>query len=185
MPEEFRDTPSGELDIAGGTYIDPIASGASAPSEPGTGKKRRGRPPGSGKSGSASGPAKTSEKVKLDLSSLTGMFVGVHLMLAHATGRAEWAISPDEGKQFMDRAQAVMRHYSVTSTQKTLDWIAFGGTAIGIYAPRIVAIAANKRNERQPNPQTVHQPSQHEAHSDPAYHGPSVVQGDFHEDAAE
>lgn len=170
MPNEYRDAPIGESDIDSG-IIDPASSTAAAPAAgtAGTGRRKKDGTPWRTR-GSAGGAAKTQEKVRLDLSSLTGMFVGMHVMLAHATGRAEWAINDEEGKLFMDRAQAVMRHYSVQSTQKTLDWIAFGGTAMAIYGPRVVAVMNNRKHERAQNPGMGHnggpameQPQQHHA----------------------
>jgi hypothetical protein len=79
------------------------------------------------------------------------MFVGLHMMLADASGRPEWAITDDEGKNFVERAQNVLRHYSVEGTQKTLDWIAFGGCCVGMYGPRIVAVARNRAEETRAN----------------------------------
>jgi len=80
------------------------------------------------------------------------MFVGLHVMLAHATGYDALAITDDEGKSFMGAAQNVLRHYSVETTQKTLDWIAFGGVAAGIYAPRIAAIMVERGKRGGPAP---------------------------------
>lgn len=54
----------------------------------------------------------------------------------------------EEATSFMGAAERVARHYSITTTQKTLDWIAFMGIAAGIYGTRFVAIAARKRHER-------------------------------------
>lgn len=87
------------------------------------------------------------------------MFVGLHAALAIRTGVEELAITPDEGEQFMTRAQAVMRHYSVETTQKTMDWIAFMGCAGMIYAPRAAAIwnAKMQRPSRQPQRATQSQ----------------------------
>lgn len=78
------------------------------------------------------------------------MFVGLHVMLAERTETPELAITEDEGKAFMDAAQNVMRHYSVETTQKALDWTAFVGTAAGMYMPRIAAIGMRKRASRAP-----------------------------------
>jgi hypothetical protein len=78
------------------------------------------------------------------------MFVGLHAMLAGATNTPELAIEPAEGEAFMKSAQNVMRHYSVETTQKTLDWIAFMGTATGIYAPRLVAARMNRSKREAP-----------------------------------
>lgn len=71
---------------------------------------------------------------------MTGMFVGLHAVLAQRTNTPELAIGMDEGAAFMGAAQNVMRHYSVEATQKTLDWISFAGVAGGMYLTRAVAI---------------------------------------------
>lgn len=81
------------------------------------------------------------------------MFVGIHAVLAERTNTPELMISPDEGKQFMASAQNVMRHYSVQSTQKTMDWIAFGGYASMMYGTRFAAISMRKREEKKPQQQ--------------------------------
>ena len=78
------------------------------------------------------------------------MFVGIHTMLAMQTNTPELAISEDEGKAFMTAAQNVLRHYSVETTQKTLDTIALLGVTVGIYAPRFVAINVRRRTEDRP-----------------------------------
>lgn len=76
---------------------------------------------------------------------MNGMFVGLHVLLAERTNVPQLAISEQEGAQFLGAAQNVMRHYSVETTQKTLDWIAFAGVGAGIYFPRIAAIGIERR----------------------------------------
>jgi hypothetical protein len=76
------------------------------------------------------------------------MFVGVHAMLAMQTKTPELAIEPVEAASFMKAAQNVLRHYSVQTTQKTLDWIAFLGVAGGMYGTRAFAISARLAAER-------------------------------------
>lgn len=78
------------------------------------------------------------------------MFVGLHVMLAERTQTPELAITEDEGKAFMEAAQNVMRHYSVETTQKALDWTAFVGVAAGMYMPRIAAVGMRKRTGGKP-----------------------------------
>jgi hypothetical protein len=78
------------------------------------------------------------------------MFVGMHAMLATLTQTPELELSEDEGKNFTTCAQNVMRHYSVTATQKTLDWVAFFGCCMMIYGPRVAAISFRKASEKQP-----------------------------------
>jgi hypothetical protein len=100
------------------------------------------------------------------------MFIGVHLMLAKLTDTEELAITDDEGKAFMDRAQKVASHYSVTTTQKTMDWIAFGGCAAAIYGPRAIVLVRKQRNKptraaNAPAPFYVVPPATATAFSDP------------------
>lgn len=78
------------------------------------------------------------------------MFVGLHALLADRMEAPELAISDQEGKEFMANVQNVMRHYSVETTQKTLDWIALFGTASGMYVPRIAAVSIRRKMERRP-----------------------------------
>jgi len=60
----------------------------------------------------------------------------------------ELAITEQEGKDFTKAAQNVLRHYSVQTTQKTLDWVAFLGVAAGMYGTRAFAISARHAQER-------------------------------------
>lgn len=98
------------------------------------------------------------------------MFVGLHVMLADRTDTPEIAISEEEGKAFMDAAQNVMRHYSVETTQKTLDWLALIGTGSAMYMPRIAAIGMRKRASKGPR-----QPRQTGAANPAAQPGPATV----------
>jgi len=67
------------------------------------------------------------------------MFVGIHALLATRTGIPEFEITMDEGKEFTTACQKVMRHYSVETTQKTLDTVALIGSAASLYGPRVAA----------------------------------------------
>ncbi len=69
-------------------------------------------------------------------------------MLAQATDTPELQIAPEEGAQYMAACQNVMRHYSVTTTQKTLDWLALVGCTAALYAPRMAAIRFRKMEQR-------------------------------------
>lgn len=80
------------------------------------------------------------------------MFVGLHALLAHRLEAPELEISAAEGKDFMQSVQSVMRHYSVETTQKTLDWVALFGTVSGMYVPRIAAVSMRRKSERRPQP---------------------------------
>lgn len=186
MPSEFRDSPDGEPELVGASdntgngvgAFDP--ANAAAPSEPsGPAPKRRGRPPGSGgkPTGAKSGKAAVSS---LDLSSITGLFVGIHAGLAMATGAPELMISEQEGKQFMTSVQNVMRHYDVQTTQKTMDYIALFGTAGSIYLPRMFAIWDRKQSENRP-PKFVRRPPEPQPVQHPQQENfvPSVPAGDI------
>lgn len=68
------------------------------------------------------------------------MLAGTMALLAMRTEMPELAITQDEERQFLMRAQNVLRHYSVTTTQKTLDWTAFIGCTLGMAGTRAFAI---------------------------------------------
>ena len=69
------------------------------------------------------------------------------MVLASATDTPELVMDMKEGEDFMKSAQNVMRHYSVESSQKTIDWLAFGGTCCMIYGTRFGAYMLRKRSE--------------------------------------
>lgn len=48
----------------------------------------------------------------------------------------------------MKAAQNVMRHYSVETTQKTMDWLSFVGVSAMIYVPRVVALTNRRKASR-------------------------------------
>lgn len=147
MPEEFRDSIDAGAGDAVPDAVD-IGTATAAPEPARAPGKRRGRPPGSGAgSGKSTGTAKEKARHSLDLSSLTGLFVGLHVVAASVMNTPELALDMAEGDQFMKSAQNVMRHYSVESSQKTIDWLAFGGTCCLIYGTRFGAYMLRKRTE--------------------------------------
>lgn len=77
------------------------------------------------------------------------MFVGLHVMLSEMTGEEAWAIEDKDGEAFMSKAQNVMRHYGIKSQQKTIDWIAFGGCCVQIYAPRFGYMMRKRQDQRR------------------------------------
>lgn len=161
MPQEYRDATDGtndplisdaiDLGSIGGTDGGGSGGGSLAPEPARAPGKRKGRPPGSKNAGSgkSTGAAKEKTSGKLDLSSLTGLFVGLHVIAAGASNVPELAIDMQEGDTFMKSAQNVMRHYSVESSQKTIDWLAFGGTVCMIYGTRFGAYMLRRRSEQQ------------------------------------
>ncbi len=153
MATEYRSDPDGSNgepgNLDGASIVNPsdVDANGVAAAEPSPGRKRR-RDAGQPRGPRGTGTKK--ESVSLDLSSITGLLVGVHALLAQVTETPEIAITEDEGKAFTKASQNVMRHYSVQTTQKTLDWIALFGVTASIYGPRIAAIGIRKRSEREP-----------------------------------
>jgi hypothetical protein len=78
------------------------------------------------------------------LSSLQGVFIGLHTGIAMMTDTPEWQVTQDETTQFFTAAEKLARHYDIPATQKMLDTIAFIGMAGSIYVPRL-AFSAQKR----------------------------------------
>lgn len=83
------------------------------------------------------------------------MLVGMSAMLAMKTNIAEFEVAEDEMKAFMGAAQNVARHYSVETTQKTLDWIAFAGIGVQVFGTRAVAISLKAKNKGKPAGEVV------------------------------
>ena len=69
-------------------------------------------------------------------------------------------LQADEADRFLKAAQNVARHYSVETTQRTLDWIAFAGVSVQVIGTRVVAVmVTNKRKQSVRPQQTPHAPS--------------------------
>jgi hypothetical protein len=94
------------------------------------------------------------------------MFVGLHVGLASFTKIEELAITQEEGETFMTAAQNVARHYSIETTQKTMDWIALCGCLTAMYGPRAIVVSIKMRNKRNAT-----------AHSKSAQHQTGNVNG--------
>jgi hypothetical protein len=191
MPEEFRDSVS---DSGGDPLNDAVDLGSSAavapePDRRTTRTRKDGQPWGKRTAGGKpTGAGKEKVKGSVDLSSLTGMFVGLHVVASQSLQVPELAMDMAEGQQFMSSAQNVLRHYSVETTQKTLDWIAFAGTCCMIYGTRFGAYMVRKageRNAERPTATVYPMPPRREAPqpqaSQQAQHFP--VEMDFEGDA--
>lgn len=150
MPEEYRDTSGDSSELLDGTVIDPGEVGNVSGDEPPRTRRKR-KDAGQARGSRTPGEKKASLSHNIDLSSLTGMFVGIHALLAGLTDTPELELSEDEGKMFMKSAQNVLRHYSVQTTQKSMDIIALIGVTATIYAPRIAGIGFRKRMAKKPS----------------------------------
>lgn len=81
---------------------------------------------------------------------LAGVWASMHVMLARLTETPELAMTEADAKTLFVAAQNVLRHYSIASTQKTIDWITFASVAGFMYVPRFVAIGRRRqRGHRQ------------------------------------
>lgn len=144
----------------GGRVIDPSSISATVPEPSRKPRKSRsdaGKPRGpnsrTASSGPSAGTAKTKVKGSLDLSSLTGLLIGASVLLENKLEVDGVAISPAEADSFMTAAQNVARHYSVETTQRTLDWIAFLGVTASVFGTRAVAVVVAKSRNRRAAPQ--------------------------------
>lgn len=95
------------------------------------------------------------------------MFVGLHALLAMRLKVPELEMTLAEGVEFTKAAQNVMRHYSVRTTQKTMDWIAFAGVTAGLYAPRIMAARIRVRMEAEARREARNEASSFSPHIEP------------------
>jgi hypothetical protein len=78
------------------------------------------------------------------------MLLGISTMLALRTGIEEFQVGEDEMSAWLGAAQKVARHYSVETTQKTLDWVAFVGITGQVFGTRAVAISVKSRQSKAP-----------------------------------
>jgi hypothetical protein len=135
----------------GEPIVDPVEAGAGAgtPTEPAP-RAKRGRPP-SGGSGSGAGTASAKKaSPSLDLSGLAGVWAVMHVQMARLADCPELAMTEADAKTLFGAAQNVLRHYSIQSTQKTIDWLTFGSVAVFMYTPRFVALSKRRRNKPPP-----------------------------------
>lgn len=110
-------------------------------------KRRRGRPPGSGKK--KEGPERSAAKEKAKVSIKGDQFAtyiyGAHEMFAAFTRTPELLLSEKEATALSERIVALSEYYDIpVLTGKLGAIVALGFTAIGIYGPRVPAIAARR-----------------------------------------
>lgn len=92
------------------------------------------------------------------------MLAGATATFASMKDVPEFEVSLEESEDFMKKAQAVMRHYAVETTQKGIDFIALFGCSFAIVSTRIAAYSLRKKTER----------SERNGSNDP-YRGATVV----------
>jgi len=116
-----------------------------APSDPILGEKpkRRGRKPGT-----KLGPRKAKGE-KLDLDLLTRQLVGIHVMLAAATGTPELAIQESEGKELSSAIGDLVAQYEWAIDPRMVAWANLIGVCSAIYVPRALAIRMRTAQTRE------------------------------------
>ena len=108
--------------------------------------RKRGRPRGTG-----TGSTKTAKA--LDLSSLTGLLIGFHAIVAVKVPEME--LQESEAKQLQTAMENVSRHYPIKTTQKAIDIAALVGAVGWIYGTRIVAIGKRNKDAKNKAPKTL------------------------------
>jgi hypothetical protein len=69
--------------------------------------------------------------------------------IAGRSGVPEFGVSEDESVDFMQKVQNVLRHYSVETTQKGIDFIALLGSGSMIVGTRVAAYNMRVRMETE------------------------------------
>lgn len=81
------------------------------------------------------------------MSSFVGIWHGLHQQIALLSGNPELAITEADAREWLFRAQNVMRHYPLSASQSAIDWAAFAFVTSFLYIPRGAAIMARRRAE--------------------------------------
>lgn len=101
------------------------------------------------------------------------MLAGATASFAAMKEIPEFEISEEESIEFMQKAQAVLRHYAVETTQKGVDFIALFGISFSIVSTRVAAYSLRMKSEKR-SAQNDNDPT-HNFHN-----GPYVIDGQLH-----
>lgn len=77
------------------------------------------------------------------------MLAGATASFAAMKDVPEFEVSEQESAEFMQKAQAVLRHYAVETTQKGVDFIALFGVSFSIVSTRVAAYSLRVKSEKQ------------------------------------
>jgi hypothetical protein len=81
---------------------------------------------------------------------LTSILLSAHFMLASLTKIKELELEEAEAKVLGDAIARVNREFGVQiMSPKTAALIGLGTAALGVYGPRVIAIGANAKKERE------------------------------------
>lgn len=114
--------------------------GGKEPPAPEPPKRKRGRPPGSGK-GKAS-------KAKAAQVGLAGQIQGLHAIVGIATGIPEAYITEQQAEMLAEAITTVSEEYGLSLSGKTGALLQLAGTAAMIYVPRVFTYQKRRAAER-------------------------------------
>ncbi len=116
-------------------------------------KRRRGRPPGSGKKSGTDTKAEASDnltpKRALEAEGISAILLSMHTMMASFTKVPELEIAPDEANKLGAAMADVSRQYNVKATEKTLAWTHLATTCAMVYGTRVFAYKMRKDMEKK------------------------------------
>lgn len=165
--------PVGTVNASAGA-IDPAlartaAGTATAPgtTDPGTTKRPRGRPPGSGKkaAGAVSDadieihidkdgnikPAKAASKpTPININGIEKILLSLHEIAAATVSIPELKLEPKEAKELSDAIAAVGEQYLIVLSPKTAAWIDLGRVLGCVYGPRAMAVYITAQAKKPP-----------------------------------
>lgn len=110
-------------------------------------KPRRGRKP---RSDAGTGARKTGTKKAVDLSGISGTLFGIHAMLAVMVKQPALNITQQESDMLAGAIANVQRHYDMTATQKTMDFVNLATCLAIVYGPRVAVKVGSKRKAPEP-----------------------------------
>lgn len=111
-------------------------------------KRRRGRPPGSGRKAGTPGKAKTSQ---VDISGLEKILLSMHTMIAAAVKAPELAIKEDEAKILASAVSEVSKYYDIGISEKAQAWTNLTMVCGAIYGPKIFMMVNKPKQKHNTN----------------------------------
>lgn len=124
--------------------IDPASLAGNASGDTGTdsGKRKRGRPKGSGTKAGAG-----TQKAPLDIKFVEFALFGIHTMLASSMNTPELALNEDETAKLAGAINNVAQYYPVVIDPKMQAWMGLFMVAGSLYVPRVISIYARANTE--------------------------------------
>lgn len=101
-------------------------------------RKRRGRKPGS---------TNAKKSAPLDINGLEFLLLSTHTMMAAMMKTPELELDKEEAHQLAQASANVARHYDISATEKTIDWIALFMALGTVYGPRMVTIGLSRKKK--------------------------------------